>query len=125
LLSGAIPYPKHQHLNALTTEQFALSVLLESRAIAVSFRHDREPSRNGSMPLCRSAQAGRCKCISLEWSRQAMAKGISMNIVWIILSVSIAGVIAKWAKSAAARQSHLGFVSHQWLADHRLSHPQG
>ena len=48
-----------------------------------------------------------------------------MNIVWIILSVSIAGVIAKWAKSAAARQSHLGFVSHQWLADHRLSHPQG
>jgi hypothetical protein len=52
---------------------------------------------------------------------------ISMNIVWIVLSVAIAGVIAKWAAERHA-QAHLGFVSHQWLADHRLSQvsdPQG
>jgi len=33
----AIPYPNHQRLNPLTTMQFALSVLVESRSIAVSF----------------------------------------------------------------------------------------
>lgn len=46
-----------------------------------------------------------------------------MNIVWIILSIAIAGVIAKWATLAAEGHMHspLGFVSHQWLADHRLS----
>jgi len=55
---------------------------------------------------------------------------VSTNMLWIILSVAIAGVIVKWAASAAERhtQSHLGFVSHQWLVDHRLSQvsdPQG
>jgi hypothetical protein len=46
-----------------------------------------------------------------------------MNIVWIILSIAIAGVIAKWATLAAEGHTHspLGFGSHQWLADHRLS----
>ena len=46
-----------------------------------------------------------------------------MNIVWIILSVAIAAVMVKWTASAAERhtQSHLGFVSLQWLAEHRLS----
>jgi hypothetical protein len=46
-----------------------------------------------------------------------------MNIVWIILSLTIAGVVAKpmaWYDERDA-QSHLGFVSPQWLADHRLS----
>jgi len=37
LLTGAIPQPTHQRLNALTAMQFALSVLLESRSIAISF----------------------------------------------------------------------------------------
>jgi hypothetical protein len=37
LLSRAIPPAKHQRLNALTAVQFALSVLLESRSIAVTF----------------------------------------------------------------------------------------
>ena len=47
-----------------------------------------------------------------------------MDIVWIILSIATAGVIAKWATLAAEGHigSPLGFVSHQWLADHRLSH---
>jgi len=45
-----------------------------------------------------------------------------MNIVWIILSVAVAGIVRKWAASAGTPdRSHLGFVSHQWLADYRLS----
>jgi len=46
-----------------------------------------------------------------------------MNMVWIVLSLTIAGIVAKrmtWNDERHA-QSHLGFVSHQWLADHRLS----
>jgi len=37
LLSRAIPQREPQRLNALTAMQFPLSVLVESRAIAVSF----------------------------------------------------------------------------------------
>jgi hypothetical protein len=53
-----------------------------------------------------------------------------MNIVWIIFSVAIAAVMVKWTASAVEHhtQSHLGFVSLRWLAEHRLSemsHPQG
>ena len=46
-----------------------------------------------------------------------------MNIVWIILSIAIAGVIAKWATLASEGHMHspLGFVSYQWLAEQRLS----
>jgi hypothetical protein len=46
-----------------------------------------------------------------------------MNIVWIVLGVGIVAAMAKraWAAERDA-QSHLGFVSHRWLADHRLSH---
>ena len=46
-----------------------------------------------------------------------------MNMVWILLSLTIAGIVAKRMASDAERraQSHLGFVSHRWLADHRLS----
>jgi hypothetical protein len=46
-----------------------------------------------------------------------------MNMVWIVLSLTIASIVAKrmtWNDERHA-QSHLGFVSHQWLADHRLS----
>lgn len=46
-----------------------------------------------------------------------------MNIVWIVLGVGIVGVLAKrvaWPDRRDA-EANLGFVSHQWLADHRLS----
>jgi hypothetical protein len=58
-----------------------------------------------------------------QYSRILATSELSMNIVWIILSIAIAGVIAKWATLAAEGHMHspLGFVSHQWLADHRLS----
>ena len=36
LLIRALPQPKHQRLNALTTVQFARSILVKSRAIAIS-----------------------------------------------------------------------------------------
>jgi len=46
-----------------------------------------------------------------------------MNMMWIILSLTIAGIVAKRMAGGdeCRAQSHLGFVSHQWLADHRLS----
>jgi hypothetical protein len=37
LLSRAVPQATHQRLNPLTAAEFALSILLESRSIAVSF----------------------------------------------------------------------------------------
>jgi predicted ferric reductase len=46
-----------------------------------------------------------------------------MTIVWIALGVGIVGILAMriaWPDRRDAR-SHLGFVSHQWLADHRVS----
>jgi hypothetical protein len=50
-------------------------------------------------------------------------RGLSMNALWIVVCVGIFGVLAKraaWADERG-RQSDLGFVSHQWLAEHRLS----
>jgi hypothetical protein len=47
-----------------------------------------------------------------------------MNVVWIIVGVGIVGFLAKriaWSGKRAG-QSDLGFVSQQWLAEHRLSH---
>jgi hypothetical protein len=45
-----------------------------------------------------------------------------MNIVWIVLGLGLVAAIAKraWADERDAK-SHLGSVSHRWLADHRLS----
>jgi hypothetical protein len=46
-----------------------------------------------------------------------------MNILWIVVSIAIFGGLAKqvvWAYEHR-RQAELGFVSHQWLTEHRLS----
>lgn len=76
------------------------------------------------MLLSRLAHAGQRECTILaNRGDEQLPPNMSMNIVWIILSVAIAGVIAKRVARVEERhaQSHLGFVSHQWLADHRLS----
>jgi hypothetical protein len=54
---------------------------------------------------------------------EQLGPDISMNIVWIIISVAIVGMIAKRVALAGERHghAHLGFVSHQWLAENRLS----
>ena len=47
-----------------------------------------------------------------------------MTMLWIVLAIRILGLVAKlrpWADGRDA-QSNLGYVSHQWLAAHRLSH---
>jgi hypothetical protein len=48
---------------------------------------------------------------------------VSMNVVWLIVGVGIVGFLAKWIVWSGTRgsQSDLGFVSQQWLAEHRLS----
>lgn len=47
-----------------------------------------------------------------------------MNTVWIIVGVGVScliAVILRWR--GRGRESDLGFVSHQWVAEHRLSQP--
>ena len=48
-----------------------------------------------------------------------------MNIVWIIVGLGVVGAIAAigWSQ-APGRQSDLGSVSEQWVAEHRLSQNQ-
>jgi hypothetical protein len=43
-----------------------------------------------------------------------------MNIAWIVLGVGILAKRLAWVDGREA-QPHLGFVSHQWLVDHRLT----
>ena len=45
-----------------------------------------------------------------------------MNVWWIVVGLTILGALAarmSWPRNR--RDSDLGFVSHQWLAEHRLS----
>ena len=45
-----------------------------------------------------------------------------MNVVWIVVGIGIFGVLARIAwPHERGEQSNLGFVSQQWLAEHRLS----
>jgi hypothetical protein len=46
-----------------------------------------------------------------------------MSAVWILLGLAAAGAllaVAAWSKDRG-RPPDLGFVSHQWLTEHRLS----
>ena len=47
-----------------------------------------------------------------------------MTIVWMLLGIGIVGVLVKRVAWPNDRDglSHLGFVSHQWLAEHRVTH---
>jgi hypothetical protein len=46
-----------------------------------------------------------------------------MNVIWIVAGVAIAGAIASRIIGARNGNSepNLGFVSRQWIAEHRLS----
>jgi hypothetical protein len=46
-----------------------------------------------------------------------------MNALWIVVAIGIFAALAKWIAWAYERSgpSGLGFVSHQWLEEHRLS----
>ncbi|HXI28206.1 MAG TPA: hypothetical protein VNG89_07285 [Vicinamibacterales bacterium] len=46
-----------------------------------------------------------------------------MNMLWIVAGIGVVVSLAKWVASTdrGNAPSHLGFVSRQWLADHRLS----
>lgn len=47
-----------------------------------------------------------------------------MGAVWIIVGTAIVGVVVKWIVWHRERrwESGLGFVSQQWIAEHRASH---
>jgi hypothetical protein len=62
----------------------------------------------------------------IRYARQAddnVIRGVSMNVIWIVVGVAIAGAVASGINRARNRnsESHLGFVSQQWIAEHRLS----
>ena len=46
-----------------------------------------------------------------------------MTIVWIVVGVAIAGAVVKGIFRARrlSSESDLGGVTHQWIAEHRLS----
>jgi hypothetical protein len=49
-----------------------------------------------------------------------------MNAVFIILGLALVGIVARligWSR-VRSRPAELGFVSHQWVAEHRLSQGQ-
>jgi hypothetical protein len=51
-----------------------------------------------------------------------MEGDLSMNALWIAVAVGIVAALARWMASARkyAGRSGLGFVSRQWIEDHRL-----
>ena len=58
------------------------------------------------------------------WKRgeEDQQRDLSMNVWWIVVGLTILGALATrmvWPRKR--RESDLGFVSHQWLAEHRLS----
>ena len=67
-----------------------------------------------------------CSPRRIRYSRSAEnngKRGLSMGIIWIVVGVAIAGALFKGIMRARNRsaESHLGFVSHQWIAEHRHS----
>jgi hypothetical protein len=62
----------------------------------------------------------------LLWNRgeDEPERGLSMNLVWLIVGVGIFGLIATRMARRPERggQSDLGFVSQRWVAEHRVSH---
>jgi hypothetical protein len=51
-------------------------------------------------------------------------RGLSMNLVWLIVGVGIFGLIARRMarRPESGGQSDLGSVSQRWVAEHRVSH---
>jgi hypothetical protein len=49
--------------------------------------------------------------------------GVSMNFGWLVAGIGIVAALTKWAAWLGRRGTRpdLGFVSHQWLAEHRVS----
>jgi hypothetical protein len=46
-----------------------------------------------------------------------------MNTVWIVIAAGIVAVLVKWLTGSSGRRDRIdpGFVSHQWVTEHRLS----
>lgn len=49
-----------------------------------------------------------------------------MNALWIVLGLALLAAVARaigWSH-ARSRPPEMGFVSHQWIAEHRISQVQ-
>ena len=44
-----------------------------------------------------------------------------MSLIWIVVGVAITGGLAKRIIRNRSSESDLGFVSHQWIAERRVS----
>src|SRR5437867_10241394 len=99
--------------------QLAFAVLVESRSIGIPFRHRRSVHDPTPSSLCRFAQAPRCDAGMLGACGTRLKRRTFMSGVWILLGLTVFGVIAMtigWS-DARARRSDLGFVSRRWLAE--------
>lgn len=74
--------------------------------------------------MCRFAHGGRRECSTLEAQRNNTMTGLSMGVIWIVVGLVTAGGLARRIVRARNRSSeaNLGFISDQWIAEHRLSH---
>jgi hypothetical protein len=69
------------------------------------------------------AQAGRGGSDTLDVLRRK-ARDQSVKVVWMIAGIGIVGAFAKllaWLRGRG-RDTDLGFVSHQWILEHRSSY---
>jgi hypothetical protein len=72
--------------------------------------------------LSHFAQASRGGSDTLGVLRRK-AQDLSMNVVWMIAGIGVVGASARlfvWLRGRG-RERHLGFVSHQWITEHRPS----
>jgi hypothetical protein len=44
-----------------------------------------------------------------------------MNVFWIVIATAVVAGLVKWLTSRAGDRIDPGFVSHQWVNEHRLS----
>ena len=100
-----------------------VAIVVRRRELRVEDR-DREGDRGRKDATVRFRT---CSLVRIEYcpSREEddCGRGVSMTVLWILVGLGTFGVSARaiaWLYQRGG-QSDLGFVSRQWLAEHRLS----
>jgi hypothetical protein len=54
---------------------------------------------------------------------EAHRRDVSMSLAWLVVAIGVIAILAKWVTwlDRHGKQSDLGFVSQQWLMEHRLA----
>jgi hypothetical protein len=96
--------------------------LRKARKDAAIIRRRRPSCATSGGVLFRTPVVGVNPLLSADGARTPQG-GLSMSVVWIVGGVAVLIAIAKLVGSLRERawESDLGFVSHQWITEHRLS----